>query len=171
MFDPMSAPHRTRGGRAVRSALSPSRTTVLIVADADADMRIIKPLFGYEVDVRFIANYGGMAEALFDECEQRTPDQPILFIVDLRISCGAAVIEARLRDYDAALNAYLISGRPWPKTLCMVEVEQTRPLWLRARPHLRATLLADEVETVVGHPHQLDWQEALATAVRRCLTD
>ena len=153
----------------MRRALSPPRTFVLVVASAETEKLILEPLRDYEVDVRITANYGGMAEALFDDDEHGAGDQPVLFIVDLRNSCGPAVLDARLRDYDSALNAYVLLGRPWPRTLCLVEVEQTYPVWLNARPHLRATLLADEVETVVGQPHRSDWQESFATAVRRCM--
>ena len=154
----------------MRRARSTSRPFVLVVAAADTEDLIVAPLRGYEVDIRVTKNYGGMAEAIFDDDEHGGRDQPIVFIVDLRISCGTAAIDARLRDYDTALNAYVLSGRPWPRTLCLVEVEQTHPTWLRERPHLRATLLADEVETVVGHPHRREWRDTFALAVRRCLT-
>lgn len=155
----------------MRSARSASQTVVIVVATTDTELLIIESLRRYDVDVRLAANYGRMAEALFDDREHVAQDRPTLFIVDLRLSCGAAVLDARLRDYDAALNAYVLSGRPWPRTLCLVEVEQTHPVWLSERHHLRATLLADEVDTVVGQPHRRDWQEAFATAVSRCLTE
>ncbi len=152
-------------------ALSSSRTVALVVAAADINLLITRHLHHHDFEVHLTTSYGGMAEALFDVREQRTRDNRILFVLDLRISCGAAVIDARLRDYDAALNDYLLSGRPWPKTLCLVEVKQTHPIWLRARPHLRATLLADEVEALVGGPEQRKWHEGFAHALRRCLTE
>ena len=78
-------------------------------------------------------------------------------------------IDTRLGDYDAVLNAHMMSGHPWPKTLCLVDTEQTHPAWLQARPHLRATLLADEVETVIGHPQQRGWHDMFALALSCCL--
>lgn len=155
----------------VPQALSSSRTVALVVAAADTDILITRHLRHHDLEVHLTTSYGGMTEALFDVREQRPRDNRILFVLDLRIACGVAVIDARLRDYDAALSDYLLSGGPWPKTLCLVELEQTHPVWLRARPHLRATLLADEVEAVVGGPQQRNWHETFAHALRRCLTE
>lgn len=155
----------------MRRALFSSQTVALVVAAADTDMLITKHLQRQDVEVHLTSSYGGMAEALFDEREHCPRDDRILFVLDLRLSCGAVVIDTRLRDYDAALSAYLLSGGKWPKTLCLIEVEQTRPLWLRARPHLRATLLADEVEAVIGHPRDREWHAGFANAIRRCLTE
>lgn len=167
----MSTSHRAGSGRSAHRTIPTSRTCVLIVAAADTQALVVESLRSFEVDVRHTATYGAMADALFEELERRDRNQEILFIVDLRISCGKSVLDARLRDYDAALNDYVLSGRPWPQSLCLVEIEQTHPAWLYDRPHLRATLLADEVETVVGHPRGPDWRDSFKAAVRRCLVE
>ena len=149
---------------------SPPRTVVLVVAQAGTDLLIAQQLHHHDVEVHLTASHGAMAAALFDDHEESSVAPTILFVLDLRASCGASVIDARLADYDAVLNAYLMSGHPWPNTLCLVESSQAHPLWLQARPHLRATLLADEVETVIGSPQQAHWHESFASALSRCLS-
>ena len=149
--------------------LAPARVDALVVATDGMDTLIAKHLRYADVQVQPATHHGEMAAALFDECSHRRLANRVLFVLDLRISCGASVIDARLRDYDSVLNAYILSGNPWPQTLCLVEVEQTHPLWLQARPHLRATLLADEVQTVIGDPQQRDWPDRFLTALNRCL--
>ena len=150
---------------------SPPRTLVLVLAQAGTDLLITEQLRHLDVEVHLTTSHGAMAAALFDtEHEQVGAERTVLFVLDLRASCGADVIDARLADYDAVLNAYMMSGHSWPNTLCLVDSSQAHPLWLQTRPHLRATLLADEVETVIGSPQHPHWHESFATALSRCLT-
>lgn len=165
----MKAYSGAKGGKPATPNRSTSRIVALVVAPEETDMLIAQHLGRLDLEVHVTPRYGAMASALFDEREHSQEDSPILFVLDLRISCGASEVDSRLADYDAVLNAHMMSGRPWPKTLCLVEAEQTHPAWLHARPHLRATLLADEVETVVGHPQERGWHRMLALALSRCL--
>jgi hypothetical protein len=158
----------TKAGKPAVTMRSASRIVALIVAAEETATAIAKDLRRFDIKVHLTPRYGPMAAALFDQCKHHG-DSEIFFVLDLRISCGELEIDTRLGDYDAVLNAYMMSGNPWPKTLCLVDTEQTHPAWLQARPHLRATLLADEVETVIGHPQQRGWPDAFAFALSRCL--
>ena len=170
----------TTGAAPVVRKLSDLSIIGLIVATKDDGLAIAEHLRRLDIEVHLTPSYAAMALRLFDNqkcCGNEPPrdanndgqtDAEILFVLDLRLSCGAAEVDRRLGDYDAVLHAHLMSGSPWPKTLCLVDASQTHPAWLQARPHLRATLLADEVETVVGDPGQLDWDEKFVAVVSRC---
>jgi hypothetical protein len=165
----MKAPPETKGAKRSVTPLAARRIVALIVAADETGETIAGDLRRLGMDVHLTPSFGTMASTLFDKVEPQRSNSEILFVLDLRISCGASKIEARLGDYDAVLNAQLMAGNQWPRTLCLVDAEQTRPAWLQARPHLRSTLLADEVETVVGHPQQRGWQDRFASALRCCL--
>jgi hypothetical protein len=166
----MRAQLRAKAGKAGTPICSPRRVFAVVVAPVETETLIAEHLRHHDVEVHVALRYGTMAAALFDDPEPGQGDRPILFVLDLRVSCGSSVIDARLVDYDAVLNAHMMAGHPWPKTLCLVETEQTHPVWLQTRPHFRATLLADEVETVIGHPQQRDWHKLFAAALSRCLS-
>ena len=169
----MKTEPKAKGGvpKPMPQASSSTRIIALVVAAADVEMSIAAHLRLRDVEVVATTSYSKMAEALLDERDHGRRDDRIIFVLDLRISCGASLIDARLADYDAVLNAHMLSGHPWPTTLCLVEPVQTHPNWLQSRPHLRATLLADEVETVIGFPQQHDWREKFASALNRCLQE
>ena len=161
----------TKGGKPAITKLIASRIVALIVAGEETGVAIAEDLRRLDMEVHLTPRYGPMASMLFDKRKQDQGDSEILFVLDLRLSCGASEIDTRLGDYDAVLNAHMMSGHPWPKTLCLVDSEQTHPVWLQARPHLRATLLADEVETIIGHPLQQGWHDMFALALSCCLRD
>ena len=159
----------TKPGKPAVTQLTASRIVALVVAAEETGVAIAEDLRRLDMEVYLTPRYGPMAATLFDRRKHAREDSEILFVLDLRISCGASEIDTRLGDYDAVLNAHMMSGHPWPKTLCLVDTEQTHPAWLQARPHLRATLLADEVETVIGHPQQRGWHDMFALALSCCL--
>lgn len=155
-----------------RERRHPGRSIVSFIVASQATAALVsRQLTDLDTEIHLTTRFGEMAETLFDKQELVPDDRKVLFVLDLRISCGETEIAMRLRDYDAVLNAYVLSGRPWPRTLCLVEAEQTHPTWMQARPHLRATLLADEVETVIGQPHEMGWGASFALALRCCLRD
>ena len=163
----MKAQLRAKGGRAPTAGGAAQRVFALVVAANEPGLAIAAHLRRLHMEVHLTRRFGDMAAALFDERDSN--DAEILFVLDLRISCGAREISARLGDYDAVLHAQLMSGNDWPRTVCLVDPEQTRPAWLQARPHVRATLLADEVETVIGHPKERGWHDSFALALDCCL--
>lgn len=167
----MNPTPRLRDGRALETLLRGSRLVAFVVADAATAAALLPALRHPQIDIRLTPHYGAIASELFDAPTSWSPWREPLFVVDLRSSCGASVLRSRSADYDAALQGHLMAGHPWPKTLCLIEPAQTHPDWLAAHPHLRATLLADEVETVVGSPQEPGGVAALQAALDCCLRD
>lgn len=162
---------RLRDGRALESLSQGSTLVALVVADEAAARTVRQALRHPQIETRTTPHHGAIAAELLESPSAWSNRREPLFVLDLRSSCGEAAIRARSADYDAALQGHVLLGHPWPKTLCLIEPAQTRPEWLRAHPHVRATLLADEVETVIGSPDSAEWIGAFQAALDCCLRE
>lgn len=161
----MTSAQIRRVRRDLDALLRNAKLIAFVVADAETVRPIAAALLHPQIEVRITPRYGEIASELFEVTSEWSARHEPIFVLDLRSSCGDATVKARSADYDAALRGHLASGHPWPKTICLVEAEQTRPEWLLAHPHLRATLLADEVETVIGTPRGAAWISAFQAAL------